>query len=162
VRYTVVNLYQSTCTKQLVPINLHQPCINYHQHVPQPVINLYHKQVHQPCTNLTKLWLILESELVERANYVSTMYLNQNLSNIFCIDLRKHHQKNLSSLEFRPSLLHLLSEIRLRYPLVTSFTYRYSICSSVFKIREPCLLFILSCSFLKGLPFNHLNPLSLF
>jgi hypothetical protein len=23
-----------------------------HQHVPQPIINLYHKQVHQPCTNL--------------------------------------------------------------------------------------------------------------
>jgi hypothetical protein len=23
-----------------------------HQPIPQPVINLYHKQVHQPCTNL--------------------------------------------------------------------------------------------------------------
>jgi hypothetical protein len=37
VRYTVVNLYQSTlttCTKQ--PL----------------IINMYHKQVHQPCTNL--------------------------------------------------------------------------------------------------------------
>jgi hypothetical protein len=34
--------------------------------------------------------------------------------------------------------------------------------SSVIKMRQPCLLFILSCSFLKGLHFNHLNPLSLF
>jgi hypothetical protein len=24
-----------------------------HQPVPKPVINLYHKQVHQPCTNVT-------------------------------------------------------------------------------------------------------------
>jgi hypothetical protein len=44
VRYTVVNLYQSICITK---------CIN---HAPtctkQPVINMYHKQVHQPCTNL--------------------------------------------------------------------------------------------------------------
>jgi hypothetical protein len=78
VRYTVVNLYQSTCNQpvttctnnlcQDVPyINLylnlyhkqmHQPCtkhvqIIYHNNLSkQPVINLYHKQVHQPCTNL--------------------------------------------------------------------------------------------------------------
>jgi hypothetical protein len=30
--------------------------------------------------------------------------------------LRNHHEKNLSSLQFRPSYLHLPSEIRLRYP----------------------------------------------
>jgi hypothetical protein len=36
-----------------------------HQPVPQPVISLYHKEVHQPCTNLVELWPILESELVE-------------------------------------------------------------------------------------------------
>jgi hypothetical protein len=78
VRYTVVNLYQSTCNQpvttctnnlcQHVPyINLylnlyhkqmHQPCtkpvqITCHNNLSkQPVINLYHKQVHQPCTNL--------------------------------------------------------------------------------------------------------------
>jgi hypothetical protein len=59
VRYTIVNLYQSTCTNNLnhestctstCTIN---KCIN---HAPtctnQLVINLYHKQVHQTCTNL--------------------------------------------------------------------------------------------------------------
>jgi hypothetical protein len=29
-----------------------------HQPVPQPVINLYHKQVHQPCTNLYQTTVI--------------------------------------------------------------------------------------------------------
>ena len=77
-RYTIVNLYQSTCNQpiktytnnlcQHVPyINLylniyhkkmHQPCIKPIQKTchnnlsKQPVINLYHKKVHQPCTNL--------------------------------------------------------------------------------------------------------------
>jgi hypothetical protein len=61
VRYNAVNLYQSTCTKQPVPITLtmHQPFINlylnlYHKQVNQPCtnlyLNLYHEQVHQPCT----------------------------------------------------------------------------------------------------------------
>ena len=74
VRYTIVNLYQSTnnqlvttCTnklfQQLPYINLyhkqmHQPCTKFvqltcHNNMSkQPVINLYHKQVHKPCTNL--------------------------------------------------------------------------------------------------------------
>ena len=34
-----------------VPTNLNHAS-TIHQPVPQPVINLYHKQVHQPCTNL--------------------------------------------------------------------------------------------------------------
>ena len=34
-----------------VPINLNHAS-TMHQPIPQPVINLYHKQVHQPCTNL--------------------------------------------------------------------------------------------------------------
>jgi hypothetical protein len=48
VRYTVVNLYQSTCTKQLVTTCNNNLC----QHVPyiNLYLNLYHKQVHQPCT----------------------------------------------------------------------------------------------------------------
>jgi hypothetical protein len=29
-----------------------------HQPIPQPVINMYHKQVHQPCTNLYQITLI--------------------------------------------------------------------------------------------------------
>jgi hypothetical protein len=42
-----INLHQTTCTKQLV-IHLyhkkvHQPCTNLY-------LNLYHQQVHQPCT----------------------------------------------------------------------------------------------------------------
>ena len=97
------------------------------------------------------VWIILENKLLQKWwDGMSITYL------------RKHHQKNLSSLEFRPSLLHFPFEIQIRYPLVTSVTYRYSICSSVIKMTESFLVFILSCSFLKGLPFNHLNPLSLF
>jgi hypothetical protein len=126
-----------------------------HQPVPQLIIIIYHKKVHQPCTNLY-------------LNLYSTYTLNKCINHApTCtrqpvINLRKHHQKNLSSLKFQPSLLHLPSKIRLRYPLVTSVTYRYSIRSSVIKMREPYLLLILSCIFLKGLPFNHLNPVSLF
>jgi hypothetical protein len=44
VRYIVVNLYQSTCTKKHVKTYTNNPC----QHV--TYINLYHKQVHRPCT----------------------------------------------------------------------------------------------------------------
>jgi hypothetical protein len=55
--------------------------------------------------------------------------------------LRKHRQKNLSSLEFRPSFLHVPSKIWLKYPLVTSVTYRYSICSSVI-VNERALSLI--------------------
>jgi hypothetical protein len=47
------------------------------------------------------------------------------------------------------------TKILLRYPLVTSVTCRYPICLSVIKMRDPCLLFILLCSFVKGLPSNH-------
>jgi hypothetical protein len=39
------------CHCKPVPINLNHAS-TMHQPVPQPVINLYHKQVHQPCTNL--------------------------------------------------------------------------------------------------------------
>jgi hypothetical protein len=53
VRYSAVNLYHSTCTKQPVTTCTKQPVINlYHKQVHQPCTNLYHKQVHQPCTNL--------------------------------------------------------------------------------------------------------------
>ena len=38
------------CCKR-VPINLNHAS-TMHQPIPQPVINLYHKQVHKPCTNL--------------------------------------------------------------------------------------------------------------
>jgi len=34
-----------------IPINLNHAS-TMHQPVPQPIINMYHKQVHQPCTNL--------------------------------------------------------------------------------------------------------------
>jgi hypothetical protein len=48
-----INLYLNLYHKQM-----HQPCtkpiqITCHNNLPkQPVINMYHKQVHQPCTNL--------------------------------------------------------------------------------------------------------------
>jgi hypothetical protein len=50
-----VNLYQSTCTKQPVTTCTKQPVINmYHKQVHQPCtnlyLNLYHQRVHQPCT----------------------------------------------------------------------------------------------------------------
>src|ERR1700722_15249544 len=41
-----INLHQTTCTNNLN----HASTMN--QPIPQPVINLYHKQVHQPCTNV--------------------------------------------------------------------------------------------------------------
>jgi hypothetical protein len=59
-------MYQSTCTNYLNHAsNIHQPvpqhvinlyhkmCINHAPtYTKQPIMNLYHKQVHQPCTNL--------------------------------------------------------------------------------------------------------------
>jgi hypothetical protein len=48
VTYTDVNLYQSNCTKQLLTTYTNNMC----QRVPyiNLYLNLYHKQVHQPCT----------------------------------------------------------------------------------------------------------------
>jgi hypothetical protein len=51
-----------------------------HQPVPQPVINMYHKQVHQPCTNLYQINLYhtikcihVPSMYQSCVNYTSTM-----------------------------------------------------------------------------------------
>ena len=90
-RYTNVNLYQSTCTKQPIP-----RCTK------QPVINLYHKQVHQPCTKYVRIMHQIHinydsSRCTNIVNYkphvcanssttclnlVPNMYLNQNPSSI--------------------------------------------------------------------------------
>ena len=112
--------------------------------------------------------------------YVSStnfIFLSRNHSKFFLLRkwwddlettyLRKHHQKNLSFLELRPSLLHLPFEIRLRYPLVTSVSCRYSICSSVIKwdTLSAYLYFYVASSrgylvtILNHFPYFRANPL---
>ena len=51
-RYTTVNLYQSTCNQPVTTCTINK-CINHAPtYTKKPVVNLYHKQVHQPFTNL--------------------------------------------------------------------------------------------------------------
>ena len=59
-RYTIVNLYQQIWT-------MHQP-------VPQPVINMYHKQVHQPCTNPYQTTCTINKCIQPSTKYVPIMY----------------------------------------------------------------------------------------
>jgi hypothetical protein len=45
-----------------------------HQPVPQPVINLYHKQVHRPCTNLYQTICNQPVPLTSETNHGTSMY----------------------------------------------------------------------------------------
>ena len=45
-----------------------------HQPVPQPVIKLYHKQVHQPCTNLYQTTCNKHVPYTIATNHVQSMY----------------------------------------------------------------------------------------
>ena len=57
------------------------------------------------CNRNFTVWIILKKKIiVKMVRWPEKTYL------------RKHHQKNLSSLQFRPSFLHFTFEIRLRYP----------------------------------------------
>jgi hypothetical protein len=80
-KHVPINLHQATYTNNLNHAStMNQPIINlYHKQVhqqctkpvPQTVINLYHKQVHQPCTNL---YLNLYHEQVHQP--CTNLYLN--------------------------------------------------------------------------------------
>jgi hypothetical protein len=115
---------------------MYQSCINYsstmtHQDVPtSSTIHLMYVPTHQLL--VSTMYPTCTSTKIPHQFHHPNLICNSVIDLVYMITyLRKHHQKNLSSLEFRPYLLHLLSEIWLKYPLVTSFTCRYSICSSV-------------------------------
>jgi hypothetical protein len=55
-----------------VPINLNHAS-TMHQLVPQPVINMYHKQVHQPCTNLYQSTCTINKCIQPCTKYVPIM-----------------------------------------------------------------------------------------
>jgi len=103
-RYTFVNLYQSTCTQKPI-INMHhkQPVINlYHKQVDQQCTNLYHQQVHQSCTKYVPIMHqihknydssrctkiikytphVCANSSTTCLNHVPNMYLNQKPSSI--------------------------------------------------------------------------------
>ena len=74
-----------------VPINLnHESTI--HQPIPQLVINLYHKQVHQPCTNLYQITCTINKCIQPCTKYVPIMcQLLINYDSSICTNISTIH-----------------------------------------------------------------------
>ena len=70
-----------------VPINLNYASI-MHQTIPQTVINLYHKQVHQPCTNLYQSTYTINKWIQPNTKYVPIMcHLLINCDSSICTNI---------------------------------------------------------------------------
>ena len=113
---------------------MYQVCTNHvsitHQYVPKSsTIHLMYVPTHQLL--VSTMYSTCTSTKIPHQFHHPSLICNYVIDLVYMITyLRKHHQKNLSSLEFQPYFLNLPSEIRLRYPLVTSLTYISSIFSS--------------------------------
>ena len=97
-----------------VPINLHQTTWTMHQPVPQPIINIYHKKLHQPCTNLYQTTLERIVKIIYPPLNFGLLYFTFPLK--FGLDILWLPQ----------------SPIDIQYAQVW------------YQMREPCLLFIVS------------------
>ena len=75
-----------------VPINLNHAS-NMHQLVPQLVINLYHKQVHQPCTNLYQTTCTINKCINHAPTYTSTCTMNKCINHVPNLYLNLYHEQ---------------------------------------------------------------------
>ena len=115
---------------------MHQPCtkpvqiICHNNLSKQPVINLYHKQVHQPCTNL---YLNLYRQRVHQPHQICTNHAS-NTHKLWLIKMYQHHKLYTSCM---CQLINYLSQPCTQHVRCTStkiphpFNHPNMICNSV-------------------------------